>query len=210
LIGSADTSEVFAAPLDGLDCVTYIETILALARASTVDEFIGALRRIRYERGCIEWKRRNHYMTQWIRNNIHEGIIRPVSAPAIPLVSRQRVLNTVPGLAAQHIRIECVPKRAVVRFAAYLRSGDVMFFVSTRKHLDVFHAGIIAHDGKNTRMRHASRSQGGVVEQELGEFLDANRMAGVITVRPQEVSGHARIDKGAKTRDPSRGSHARG
>jgi hypothetical protein len=37
-------------------------------------------------------------------------------------------------------------------------------------------------------MRHASRSQGSVVEQELSEFLKANRMAGVIVVRPQPVS----------------------
>ena len=37
-------------------------------------------------------------------------------------------------------------------------------------------------------MRHASRSQGGVVEQELTEFLKANRMAGVIVVRPQPMT----------------------
>ena len=35
-------------------------------------------------------------------------------------------------------------------------------------------------------MRHASRSQGGVVEQELSSFLKANRMAGVILARPVE------------------------
>jgi hypothetical protein len=202
LTGSADTPEVFTASLDGFDCVTYIETILALARASNVDEFIAALRKIRYEQGCIEWKRRNHYMTLWIRNNICEGIIRPVSSPAIPLVSRQRVLSVVPGLAIQPIRIKCVPKRAVARFAAHLRSGDLMFFVSTRKHLDVFHAGIIVHDGKKTRMRHASRSQGAVVEQELGEFLDANRMAGVIAVRPQEVVGRVPIHKRSEDGGP--------
>jgi hypothetical protein len=40
-------------------------------------------------------------------------------------------------------------------------------------------------------MRHASRSQGFVVEQELREFLKTNRMAGVIVVRPQEVMRRA-------------------
>ncbi len=34
-------------------------------------------------------------------------------------------------------------------------------------------------------MRHASRSRGFVVEQELSEFLKANRMAGVIVARPR-------------------------
>jgi hypothetical protein len=184
LIGSAETSELFTASLDGFDCVTYIETILALARACDVDGFVEWLRRIRYDRGRIQWERRNHYMTLWIRNNVREGIIKPVSIPAVPIVSRERVLNVVPGLAIRRTRVRCAPKRAVPRLAKYLQSGDLMFFVSTRKNLDVFHAGIIVRDGKSIRMRHASLSQSLVVEQELGEFLRANRMAGVIVVRP--------------------------
>ena len=111
LTGSADTAEVFTASLDGFDCVTYIETVVALARASDVDGFIEWLRKIRYERGRIQWERRNHYSTLWIRNNLREGIIRPVSMPAVPTVMRmERVLNVVPGLAAQRIRMKCVPK----------------------------------------------------------------------------------------------------
>jgi Protein of unknown function (DUF1460) len=188
LIGSADTAEVFTASLDGFDCVTYIETIVALARALNVDDFIEWLRKIRYEQGCIQWERRNHYMTLWIRNNVREGIISPVSMPAVPIVSRERVLNVVSGLAAQRTRVKCVPKPAVQQLEPHLRSGDLIFFASTRKNLDVFHTGIIVRDGKRVLMRHASRSRGLVVEQELSEFLKANRMAGVIVVRPQEVA----------------------
>jgi hypothetical protein len=188
LIGTVDSPEVFTASLDGFDCVTYIETILALARASSVDDFIEWLRKIRYERGRIQWERRNHYMTLWIRNNIREGILRPVSMPAAATISKERVLNVVPGLSAQRTHVKCVPKQAVPRLAGYLQSGDLIFFVSTRKSLDVFHAGIIVRDGKSMSMRHASRGQGFVVEQDLSEFLMANRMAGVIAVRPQGVT----------------------
>ena len=188
LIGSADTVEVFTASLDRFDCVTYIETIVALARASDVDDFTEWLRKIRYEGGRIQWERRNHYMTRWIRNNVREGIVRPVSMPAVPILIRGRVLNVVPGLTAQRTRVKCVPKPAVPRLERYLQSGDLIFFASTRKNLDVFHAGIIVRDGKKVFMRHASRSQGFVVEQELSEFLKANRMAGVIVVRPQAVT----------------------
>jgi cell wall-associated NlpC family hydrolase len=194
LIGSADTVEVFTASLDGFDCVTYIETIVALARASNVDDFTEWLRKIRYERGRIQWERRNHYMTLWIRNNVREGIIRPVSMPAVPIVIRERVLNVVPGLAAQRTRVRCVPKPAMPRLEPHLRSGDLIFFVSTRKNLDAFHAGIIVRDGKKVFMRHASRSQGLVVEQELSEFLKTNRMAGVIVVRPQGVTRRIAVD----------------
>jgi hypothetical protein len=188
LIGSAGTAEVFTASLDEFDCVTYIETIVALARAYKVDDFIEWLRKIRYERGRIQWEKRNHYMTLWIRNNVRKGIVRPVSMSAFPTRSRERVLNIVPGLAAQRTRVKCVPKEGVPRLDPHLQSGDLIFFVSTRKNLDVFHAGIIVRNGQRLFMRHASRSQGFVVEQELSEFLKANRMAGVIVVRPQGVT----------------------
>jgi hypothetical protein len=188
LIGSADTAEVFTASLDAFDCVTYIETVVALARATDVDDFIEWLRKIRYERGRIQWERRNHYSTLWIRNNIREGIIRPVSMQAVPTLRMERVLNVVPGLDPQRIRLKCVPKRAVPRLERYLQTGDLIFFASTHKHLDVFHAGIIVRDGNTVLMRHAARSQGCVVEQELSEFLKANRMAGVIVARPQSMT----------------------
>src|SRR5215469_3516327 len=188
LIGSFDTREVFTASLEGFDCVTYIETILALARASNVDEFVEWLRKIRYEHGRIEWKRRNHYMTHWIRNNVREGLLGPISMPEVPTHSRERILSVVPGLAAERTHVKCIPKSAVPRAAENLRSADVICFVSTRKNLDLFHAGIIVCDGKKVLMRHASRSRGCVVEQELSEFLKANRMAGVIVVRPQVPS----------------------
>jgi N-acetylmuramoyl-L-alanine amidase-like len=192
LIGSADTPEVFTASLDGFDCVTYIETILALARASTVDNFADWLRKIRYEHGRIQWRQRNHYMTVWIRNNIRQGIIEPVSMPAVPMVSRDRVLNTVPGFAARRTCVKCLPKRSVPRLEPRLRSGDLIFFVSTRRNLDVFHAGIIVREANRVLMRHASRSQGVVVEQELAEFLKTNRMAGVIVMRPQGAARRLR------------------
>ena len=188
LIGSSDTAEVFTAALDGFDCVTYIETVVALARASNTNDFTDWLRKIRYEQGRIQWDRRNRYMSLWLRNNVRNRILKPISMSTLPTVSRDRVLNVVPGLDPQRTRIKSVPKAAVPRLERHLQTGDLIFFASTRKNLDIFHAGIIVLDGKKVLMRHASRSQGSVVEQELSEFLKANRMAGVIVVRPQQVS----------------------
>ncbi len=188
LIGSAGTPEVFVASLDSFDCVTYIETVLALARAATVDGFITWLRKIRYEHGRVEWKKRNHYMAGWIRNNLRDGMVRRIPASALPAVRQQRLLHVLPGLPARRAIIKSVPKNAVPRLAERLRTGDLIFFASTRKNLDFFHAGIIVRDGERLLMRHASRSQGGVVEQELGDFLKSNRMAGVVVVRPREAA----------------------
>jgi cell wall-associated NlpC family hydrolase len=185
LIGSADTPEVFVASLDGFDCVTFIESILALARASNVDDFAAQLRKIRYDRGRVEWNRRNHYVTDWIRNNSRDGILRPLSFRDAPTLTRKRILNVVPELPAGRANIRCVPKSAIPRLEPRLQSGDIVYFASTKKNLDVFHGGIVVRDGAAVRMRHASRSARCVVEQELRDFIKTNRMAGVIAVRPR-------------------------
>src|SRR5262249_33467834 len=186
LIGSADTPEVFSVSLDGFDCVTYMETILALSLASSVDEFVGWLRRIRYEGGSIAWERRNHYMTGWIRSNLRAGALRRPALGDVAVVVKERTLDGVPGLPAKRARFACVPRPAIGRLVRHLQTGDLIFFASTRKHLDVFHCGIIARHHGRVLVRHVSRSQGGVVEQDLNDFLKANRMAGVIVARPKE------------------------
>jgi hypothetical protein len=188
LIGSVDSPEIFTISLDGFDCVTYIETVLALTLASTVDDFTEWVRKIRYDRGRIQWQRRNHYMAVWVHNNVRQKIIKPISLPTVPIVSRERFLNGISGLNAERITVKCVPKRTVPKIETHLQTGDLIFFVSTRKNLDVFHAGIIIRKGNIVIMRHASRSKGCVVEQELSEFLKMNRMAGVIVVRPRGVT----------------------
>ena len=183
LIGSAEKPEVFTASIDGFDCVTYVETILALARSSKVEEFVEWLQLIRYERGQVDWKRRNHYMTSWIRNNARLGIVRKLPVPEHSIAKR-RILNVVPGLPPSRVEFRCVPKRFLGRFEERIRSGDIIFFASTRAHRDIFHCGIIVRRKNRLLMRHAARSRNGVVEQELPEFLKDNRMAGVIVVRP--------------------------
>ena len=183
LIGSAGAPEVFTASLDGFDCVTYVETVLALSRSSGAGEFIDSLRKIRYEQGRVEWKRRNHYMTGWIRNNTRMGAVRRLSTGIRPVV-KERILDFVSGLPPIRTRFACVPKSDIRRLRARLETGDLIFFASTRKHLDIFHCGILVRDSDRLKMRHASRSRNGVVEQDLDDFLKANRMAGVIVVRP--------------------------
>jgi hypothetical protein len=187
LIGSSDTPEVFTVSFDTFDCVTYVEVVLALARASSVDDFTGWLRRIRYQGGRISWARRNHYMTAWIRSNTRAGALRSVRWPELRSVTKERTLNVVRGLPPVRSRFRCIPRRAINTLARRLETGDLIFFASVRQHLDVFHCGVIICKGENILLRHASRRAGGVVEQDLNDFLKANRMSGVIIARPKEL-----------------------
>jgi N-acetylmuramoyl-L-alanine amidase-like len=162
-----------------------VETVIARSYARNTKDYASFLRRIRYESGRVDWKRRNHYMTNWIRNNARAGLVKQVDFGRAA-ITRQRLLNVVPGLPPQLQRFSCLPKRRLGKAAADIQSGDLIFFASTRPHLDVYHCGIVIRDGERVLMRHASRSQGGVVEQDLSSFLKANRMAGVLLARPVE------------------------
>jgi hypothetical protein len=183
LAGSPDTPEVFTVSFDAFDCVTYVETVLALSLASNPANFERWLRRIRYVNGRLEWKSRNHYMTGWIRNNVRLGAVRKLRAQ-VPSVVKTRVLSMLPGLLPEKVQFRCVAKPALNRLEPYLRTGDLIFFASTRKHLDVFHCGILVRTPAGLNLRHASRSRGSVQEELLSRFLKANRMAGIIVVRP--------------------------
>jgi len=190
LIGAVDEEEVFTASFDGFDCVTYIETVLSLARASTPDEFIENLRHIRYAEGVVGWKQRNHYMTTWIRNNKRAGVVRDrTQGPGV--VERRRCLSALKGLPERTVRVRAIPKREFMRRRQDVQSGDLIFFASTCPDRDVFHCGVLIRKDV-IRMRHAPLSRGHVVDQDLDEFLSANRMSGVIVVRPLELDRSGR------------------
>ena len=190
LVGSAETPEVFTASLEGFDCVTYVETVLALARASEPGGFAEELRGIRYDAGRVEWARRNHYMTDWVRRNARTGVVRPVSAGTLA-TRKDRLLDAVPGFPPTRARFSCVPKPKLAAFESRLRNGDVLLFASTKAGLDVFHCGLLVRRDESWKLRHASRSAGRVVEEDLASFLRANRTAGLIAVRPLEVAASA-------------------
>ncbi len=183
LVGSRSSREVFTASLEAFDCVTYVENVLALAWAANQRTFVERLRRIRYAGGVIDWEHRNHYMTTWIRNNAREGLVHDRTARR-GSVSRSRRLDLVDGIPARTVRVRSIPKRTFLRRLGDVRDGDLAFFGSTRPDLDVFHCGLLFGRGGRIVMRHAARSRGQVVEQDLAEFLGANRMTGVILVRP--------------------------
>ena len=190
LVGSAETPEVFVAPLDRFDCVTYVESVYALARAADPEGFVEELRKIRYEDGLVEWARRNHYMTDWLRRNGKAGLMWPVAAEGLG-VRKEKRLNVVPGLPERKVSLYPVPKSKIRAYAPRLRNGDLLLFVSTKKGLDVFHCGLLVLSGGVLKLRHASRSKGRVVEEDLAAFLRANRTAGILASRPQETKGAA-------------------
>jgi hypothetical protein len=183
LVGSADLPEQLTIKLDGFDCVTYNETVFALALSETVEQFAENLLRIRYQNAEINWQNRNHYMFDWWRNNAKLGLIENLTKGA-DAIEKTRQLNIVKGLPEKIATFRVFPKKNIKRLEKLIKTGDFVCFATTKKNLDVFHTGIfIRRDGK-ILLRHASRTAKEVVEQELQDFLKRNRMSGLVLLRP--------------------------
>jgi hypothetical protein len=183
LIGGVDVPEQLVIRLDAFDCVTYLETILALALAKNADQFEANLLRIRYQNREVEWARRNHYMVDWWRNNEREGLIKNLTKGK-GAVAKTRELNVIAGLPHRRVNFHAFPKRPLRQLKKLIRTGDFVFFGTTKKNLDVFHSGILILQGENILLRHATRKVGAVIEQKLTDFLKEHRMSGLILLRP--------------------------
>ena len=181
--GGPDQGEVFRCSFDEFDCVTYVEIVLALACSKTASRFSRTLRDLRYLEGNVDWFRRNHFMTEWLRINAKRGVLADITTGR-ESIAKTRTLSGVPGIGPEQTTFRCFPKRSFAKVSSRIQTGDVIMFVSTKKHLDVFHAGILIRRGTQILLRNAARSAGKVIEQDARQFLRANRMSGIILARP--------------------------
>lgn len=181
--GGADQREVFRASLEGFDCVTYIETVLAMAISRNVDGFVEILRALRYAEGKIDWSHRNHYMIDWARRNEARGFVSNLTTGASTAKKTCR-LDLIAGLPPREETFLYYPTQSVAGLWQRIETGDVVLFVSERDTLDVFHIGMLVKRENEIAMRHATRTAGAVIEQQIAEFMTGNQMAGLVLLRP--------------------------
>jgi hypothetical protein len=197
-----------------LDCVTFVETVLAMVRitrAGTPDyaSFQRELVRIRYRDGTLAgYPSRLHYFSEWISNNESKGIVRDVTAEiggqvrpgGIGFMSANRDAYRQlgdPEVAAEIGRLEArlsgeqryyIPQEALGRLASGIRNGDVIAATSTLDGLDVAHTGFAIWIGNQLHLMHAPLV-GSVIE--ISERPLAQRIQGitaqngVMVARPQ-------------------------
>lgn len=183
LSGGPDLPEELRIYLGAFDCVTFIETVLGLAFARTIGEFIDAIRRIRYEGGEIDWARRNHYMVDWARNNEERGFIGNLTGGPLT-IAKSCTLNRVAGLPEKATSFCYFSAQSCAEMAGLFETGDLILFVSTKETLDVFHTGFLIEREGRWLLRHATRRAGAVIDQELFEFMNQNAPAGFVLLRP--------------------------
>ncbi len=188
LIGSPTEAEVLVTRMDGFDCMTYLETVLALVRSKSPDDFSMLLKKIRYRNGQVAYQQRLHYATEWAHHLVAIGWLADMTMGE-HLIFREKTLDLVPGIPPVATHLRYFPKHELAAVSRWLKDGDLILFASGRKGLDVSHAGLIVREGERVLLRNASRSHQRVIDQDLAEFFKALPMNGFMIFRPKEDSG---------------------
>jgi hypothetical protein len=209
-----DGPERLVVNLRELDCVTYVESVLAMVRvvrAGTADyaSFKQELMRIRYRDGTLAgYPSRLHYFSEWISNNQEKGIVRDVTAEVggrrrpggIGFMSAHRDAYRQlqdPEMATEIGRIEArlsgverhyIPQEAIAAHAEGIRNGDIIAATSTMEGLDVAHTGFALWVDGRLHLMHAPLV-GSVVEispRPLAERIRGiSTQNGIMVARPQ-------------------------
>ena len=183
LIGGPKYPERFVVRDDAFDCVTFCEVVLAAAIARDFGEFETLLRRIRYDRGNVQYDQRNHYFADWCKRNIENGICRPVKIE--PSIVIDKTLTWHREFGQHPVSISAIAKETLLESAKLLAPGDIIGFTSRRVGLDYYHTGLVAF-GKTGELllRNASQSRGRVVEDKMAAFVSVNPVKYVTLLRP--------------------------
>ncbi len=164
------------------DCVTYVESVLALARMirdgrDSFADFTEELRLIRYRQGRLNgYPSRLHYFSDWIADNQDMGLVRDMTRE---LGGRQVVepvnfmssnAELYPKLVEEPAFVEemraveerlsarprhAIPQREIGAVADGIRNGDVIATTSTVRGLDIAHTGFAIWIDGRLHLMHA-------------------------------------------------------
>ncbi len=190
LIGGPNRPEKFVVRVDVFDCVTFCEVVLAAATARDFSEFETSLRRIRYNQGTVQWRERNHYFADWNQRNVENRICE--SVPLEPSVTIRKTVSWYRALGKHTVSIAGIPKSTLFANTRSLVTGDIIGFTSRRADLDFFHTGVVTFgSGGALSLRHASRSRGRIMDEDMLAFCNANGVQYVTLVRAREPAPHS-------------------
>ena len=206
-------AEELVVNLRAFDCVTFVESTVALARTIRAGrtgfaDFAAALERIRYRGGRRRgYPSRLHYFADWLRDNERKGIVRDITAeiggspfrkpfhaltdrraehPALEDARAWACMRQVESLCSRRTLFQ-IAKADLTRVADRIADGDIIAIATDEEGLDVCHTGFAVHYRGRLHLLHASSKAGRVIlsEMTLGRYLRSNSSrTGIIVGRP--------------------------
>jgi len=195
---------------DAVDCLTFVEETIALGLSSSWEEVERLLTRIRYADQPV-YAQRNHLMeSQWIPNNIQKGFLTTVThrygGDRTHAVWKEISERTWESKAARQLGLtgaerpigkyglSVVDLKDAPGIASRVVSGTILAIVREDRPFSVTrisHVGFVIQKNKRTYLRHATRTFGRVVDEDLKTFLSRNLKYGkwkVVGVSLYEVA----------------------
>jgi hypothetical protein len=180
--------------LDAVDCLTFVETTMAQSLTADEDHLLPTLDAIRYGGSKVSYGERNHVMeAQWLPNNIKKGFLRDVTKQygGDATVHVTKVLDDRAwgakegkglGLDADHqakgeFGLDLVPAKVALEKLKAAPDGTVFVVVRADRPTlvtRISHVGFLMHKKNGVFLRHASRTFGKVVDEDVSAYLKRN------------------------------------
>jgi hypothetical protein len=198
--------------LTGLDCTTYLETVVTFARLVklnkfTIPDYEKELEYLRYRNGERDhYSSRLHYFSDWIDNNEAKGILENVTKsiggeiyvnrPSFmsenpqyyPQLSNKDYVREIAEAETQIAQntYHYIPKNAVREHEQKILPGDLIAITIDMDNLDISHVGIAVRKNGRIHLMHASSVSRRVEisEKPLSEYLMGNKsQSGIMVCR---------------------------
>ncbi len=199
-----------------LDCTTYAENLLALARTlksenQTFEQFATEIKKIRYRDGKLdEYPSRLHYFSDWIYNNQANNLVStPADSFGNPFPNKVSFMSSNPDsykhlkqnpdyisvIEQQEAEINSksyfyLPKDKIADYEHLLKEGDIIGLTTSIGGLDVAHVGVLVEQNGKLHLMHASQSnlKVEISEEPIDSFLKPNsKNTGIMIARPVEI-----------------------
>ncbi len=202
--------------LTGLDCVTFFENVLCMARiikkkSYSMNDLINEVTMTRYRSGKLDgYISRLHYTSEWIKDNVKKktvnditkdlgGIVFPLQLSFMsqhpqyyaPLKDNQELVKEIAGIeqSINTLTHYFIPKKDVRKIENKLKTGDIIAIATNKEGLDYAHTGMIMRDKRGkARFLHASVKKKKVyLDTTISAYLKTvESHIGITVLRPLE------------------------
>ena len=184
---------------DAFDCLTYVETMLALSLTKNEEDFKKILTKIRYKDGEVLFENRNHFVNpDWIENNkeyitditeILSNTLLNIKPDEIKLTLDKKTWfkqnhNIDVKIKPQEIKLNYISLDNILlnkdKFITGINKPIIITLVINNPklkeqigtNLDISHIGFIIPTEKTLILRHASLTKKKVVDVDFFEYLN--------------------------------------
>lgn len=204
--------------LTGLDCVTFWENSLNIARILKTDkksfnDLLNAVQYTRYRYGELtDYTSRLHYTSEWIIDNIRKGVIEDITSQlggykAVPkpdfmsknsdfykqLKNNDELVKKIADIekVISKNNLNYIEKSKISKIEDKIKSGDMIAIVTRKQGLDYAHVGIAIVINGECRLMHASLKQKKVViDTTISKYLaGVDSHLGISVCRPVDYVG---------------------